>query len=589
MQEPFTLPAPAPQEEAVVGASAWHVPDIREAEYGEALARHLVLLAMLPAGLVAATGAVAAVLLGTAGVAHVDRAAFWGLFTGALVIVCAILLGAGLSAAAKARTMKRRYTQVSGFAARSQAELAWLRAELARTQELLERRRREGGPVPDRAADALDGAAEALVEAGEVLVGLDVAASGLRTAEASARDTAAEPHVGEHFEVFANMARRLESLVHREIGLLDDLENEVEDPALLKGLFRVDHLATRIRRYAENLAVLGGAVSHRLWTQPVSMSDVMRSAAAEIEQYARVKMVPPVEGTVRGHAVVDVVHLLAELVENATVFSPPHTQVLLRAEYVTAGLAIEVEDRGLGMDSAERNLMNSLLDSPDAVTLDELLTDGRIGLYVVSALARRHGIAVRLQNNVYGGTQAVVVLPHALLGGPEDTTETRRQPPGTGTPAPNGPTPATAPAHGRAADAAGAAERVREAVAGAVRASSSPPAAGSHPGSPQARGGQPADPTDHATPADPDTVTPESDRPSLPKRRRQEHLAPELRDAPSTEAPAEEADHDPGLMAAFRTGVRRAEETGHAEEAEHAGEGGRPAEAPTTAASNPAG
>ncbi len=574
MQEPFTLPAPAPQEEAAVGVPAWHVPNMHDAGYGKTFARHLVPLAMLPAGLVAATGAVAAAVLGTAGVAHVDRAAFWGLLTGALVIVCAILVGAGLSAAVKARTMERGYTEVSGFAARGQAEVAWLRAELARTQELLEQRRLEGGPVPDGAADALDEAAETLAGAGEVLVGLEGAASGPRAAKAGAREAVAEPHGGEHFEVFANMARRLESLVHREIGLLDDLENEVEDPALLKGLFRVDHLATRIRRYAENLAVLGGAVSHRLWTQPVSMADVMRSAAAEIEQYGRVKMVPPVEGTVHGHAVVDVVHLLAELVENATVFSPPHTQVLLRAEHVTAGLAIEVEDRGLGMDSSERNLMNSLLDSPDAVTLDELLTDGRIGLYVVSALARRHGIAVRLQNNVYGGTQAVVVLPHALLGGPEDTTETSRQPAGTGTQAPHGPT--APPAHGRAPDAAGAAERVREAVASSVRASSSPEA-----GSPQAPGRRPANPADHAATADPDTTAPESSRPSLPKRRRQEHLAPELRDAPSAEVPAEEADHDPGLMAAFRTGVRRAEETEHVEEA-------RPAEEPTAVAPDPA-
>ncbi|MFJ8201329.1 ATP-binding protein [Streptomyces sp. NPDC096152] len=550
------------------------------AGYGRAFARHLVLLAMLPAGLVTATGAVAAALLYTAGVGHVDRAAFWGLVTGTLVIVCAILLGAGLSAAAKARTLERRYTEVSGFAARGQAELARLRTELRRGQELLERRRLQGAPVPDRAADALDRAGEALdrlggeAASGRVLDRLgEGAASGPRAAETAAREAAQRPDGGEHFEVFANMARRLESLVHREIGLLDDLENEVEDPALLKGLFRVDHLATRIRRYAENLAVLGGAVSHRLWTQPVGMADVMRSAAAEIEQYARVKMVPPVEGTVRGHAVVDVVHLLAELVENATVFSPPHTQVLLRAEHVTAGLAIEVEDRGLGMDSAERNRMNSLLGSPDAVTLGELLTDGRIGLYVVSALARRHGIAVRLQNNVYGGTQAVVVLPHELLGGPEETPEPERQPSEAGTPDPHGRTPP--PAHGRAADAAGAAERVRETVALAARTSSSAPRAGS----PQSA----ADPavTDGHEAPDSEMPAPEAARPSLPRRRRQEHLAPELRHAPPTDAAAEEADHDPGLMAAFRTGVRRAEET---EQAEEAG----PAKAPV-AAPDPAG
>lgn len=124
-------------------------------------------------------------------------------------------------------------------------------------------------------------------------------------------------------EVFVNLARRLQSLVHREIQILDELEHEVEDPDLLKGLFQVDHLATRIRRHAENLAVLGGAVSRRQWSNPVTMTEVLRSAIAEVEQYPRVKLVPPMDGTLRGHAVADVIHLLAELVENATVFSAP--------------------------------------------------------------------------------------------------------------------------------------------------------------------------------------------------------------------------------------------------------------------------
>lgn len=217
-------------------------------------------------------------------------------------------------------------------------------------------------------------------------------------------------------EVFVNLARRLQSLVHREISILDELENEIEDPDLLKGLFHVDHLATRIRRHAENLAVLGGAVSRRQWSNPVSMTEVLRSAIAEVEQYSRVKLVPPIDGTVRGHAVADVIHLLAELVENATVFSAPHTQVLLRANVVTSGLAVEVEDRGLGMPLAEQHKMNALLADPDQVNVASLLQDGRIGLFVVSQLARRHGIVVRLQTNIYGGVQAVLVVPQALLG-----------------------------------------------------------------------------------------------------------------------------------------------------------------------------
>lgn len=133
----------------------------------------------------------------------------------------------------------------------------------------------------------------------------------------------ARPASEQKVEVFVNLARRLQSLVHREIQLLDELENQVEDPDLLKGLFHVDHLSTRIRRHAENLAVLGGAMSRRQWSRPVSMTEVLRSAIAEVEQYSRVKLVPPIDGDVRGHAVADTIHLLAELVENATVFSAP--------------------------------------------------------------------------------------------------------------------------------------------------------------------------------------------------------------------------------------------------------------------------
>jgi signal transduction histidine kinase len=216
-------------------------------------------------------------------------------------------------------------------------------------------------------------------------------------------------------EIFVNLARRMQSLVHREIEMLDSLEAQVEDPDLLKGLFTVDHLATRMRRQSESLAVLGGSTSRRQWTRQVTMHEVLRAAVAEVEQYSRVKIVPPVEGTMRGAAVADVIHLIAELVENATKFSAPRTQALLRAQQVTAGIAIEIEDRGLGMLPADQQRMNGLLAEPGRIDLDELLRDGRIGLYVVSTLARRHDIRVQLQGNIYGGTSAVVVLPRALL------------------------------------------------------------------------------------------------------------------------------------------------------------------------------
>jgi signal transduction histidine kinase len=216
-------------------------------------------------------------------------------------------------------------------------------------------------------------------------------------------------------EVLVSLARRMQSFAHREIELLDQLESKVEDPELLKGLFAVDHLATRMRRQAESLAVLGGSASRRQWTRSVPMQEVLRAAAAEVEQYSRVRVVPPNDGVVRGAAVADVIHLAAELMENATKFAPPETSALVRAQYVPNGVAIEIEDRGLGILPADQARLNQLLADPGQVDLDDVLRGGHIGLYVVALLARRHGIRVRLQNNIYSGTQAVVVVPKSLL------------------------------------------------------------------------------------------------------------------------------------------------------------------------------
>ncbi|MFD4033374.1 sensor histidine kinase [Streptomyces sp. NPDC058637] len=379
-------------------------------------------------------------------------------------------------------------------------------------------------------------------------------------------------------EVFVNLARRLQSLVHREIQILDELEHEVEDPDLLKGLFHVDHLATRIRRHAENLAVLGGAVSRRQWSNPVTVTEVLRSAIAEVEQYPRVKLVPPIDGTLRGHAVADVIHLLAELVENATVFSAPHTQVLLRAQRVTAGLALEVEDRGLGMPDAEQKRMNALLADPDQVNVGHLLQDGRIGLFVVASLARRHGIAVRLQSNIYGGTQAVLVLPQVLLGIDGDANAApdaapvpppgavHRPPAQADTPpaqAPPSPQVQAAqpplrldqpPRQSRRGD--GPPLPLRAERVDRPNAAATPP--GVRPG--EEHGGTPAEGLGTAA------ATGAPGRPQLPRRSNQEHLVPQLREAPVPRAEDDNVLHDPGLMAAFRRGVdladaRSAEET----------------------------
>jgi signal transduction histidine kinase len=338
-------------------------------------------------------------------------------------------------------------------------------------------------------------------------------------------------------EILVNLARRMQSLVHREIELLDDLEGKVEDPDLLKGLFTVDHLATRMRRQSESLAVLGGSASRRQWTRQVTMHEVLRAAIAEVEHYSRVKVVPPVEGIMRGAAVADIIHLIAELVENATKFSPPRTQVLLRAQMVAAGVAIEVEDRGLGMMPSDQQRMNTLLTDPGEIEIDELLRDGRIGLYVVSTLGRRHGVRVQLKGNIYGGSSAIIVLPAALLEITDDGE----------------------PWQGDFSD-----QEEREPVP------VSSPAAAPQPFLPLSPYSV-SSPTPEFTPA-PEFTQPQmhavvsrGERPPLPKRQAQAHLAPPLREQPRNdrhdvaEHGEPPADQMPGLMADFLDGVSRSE------------------------------
>ncbi|MFF9456846.1 ATP-binding protein [Streptomyces flaveolus] len=362
----------------------------------------LLRLAVLPPVAVALS-ACAAVLFTVRSSGVRPGPVLWSVLGGAVSVALAAVVIAAVAADRAARSVHERVGALRRSTARGEGDLRAV-VEALRRGETPPPRKPRGGP-PDDADDFELLAAD-----------LSRAHDGAVTAVVRAAQLSSQAGSEQKLEVFVNLARRLQSLVHREISILDELENEIEDPDLLKGLFHVDHLATRIRRHAENLAVLGGAVSRRQWSNPVDMTEVLRSAIAEVEQYSRVRLVPPVDGTLRGHAVADVIHLLAELVENATLFSAPQTQVLMRASLVTAGLAVEVEDRGLGMPVAEQSRMNALLADPDQVNVARLLADGRIGLYVVSQLAKRHGITVRLQTNIYGGVQAVLVVPQALLG-----------------------------------------------------------------------------------------------------------------------------------------------------------------------------
>ncbi|MFH8380456.1 nitrate- and nitrite sensing domain-containing protein [Kitasatospora sp. NPDC018058] len=212
--------------------------------------------------------------------------------------------------------------------------------------------------------------------------------------------------------VFVNLARRSQVLLHRQLTLLDTMERRTEDPAELADLFKVDHLTTRMRRHAEGLIILAGGSPGRAWRKPVRMVDVVRAAVGEVEDYARVA-VRPFPGTgLLGSAVADVTHLVAELVENAAVFSPPNTQVTVQGEVVAHGFALEIDDRGLGLSEQLLAEINERLAVEQEFDLAD--TD-RLGLFVVSRLARRHGIRVHLRPSPYGGTTAVVLIPRELL------------------------------------------------------------------------------------------------------------------------------------------------------------------------------
>ncbi|MFC7303618.1 ATP-binding protein [Streptomyces monticola] len=601
--------------------AAQHLPETH-------IRRQLFRTAVLPAVAVALCGAAAVLFtLRSTGVRPTPE--LWAVLTGAATVAAAGIGAAAVSADRSARAILDRLAAFRRNTARSQADLRGLVEQLRRGEGVSARR----STTPPRAVsgDEFDQLAHELTRAHDIAVASVVQASQLSS------------HAGseQKVEVFVNLARRLQSLVHREIQLLDELENEVEDPELLKGLFHVDHLATRIRRHAENLAVLGGAISRRQWSNPVTMTEVLRSSIAEVEQYSRVKLVPPIDGTLRGHAVADVIHLLAELVENASVFSAPHTQVLLRASHVTAGLAVEVEDRGLGMPVTEQNKMNALLSDPDQVNVASLLSDGRIGLFVVSALARRHGIAVRLQTNIYGGVQAVIVLPQGLLGADSQAATDEAKQAKEGQQGQQGQQAEQAQQAQQAQQAVGAAESESAATATAPAPApeqlTAPPAAVPEPAQlsrsadapaltlhtaapthvahvpqqpardeapagvggaaplpvrgaheerptpadavPGIRPGERAAAEGHSSPQSgglPGSAGPSGPavrgtmgRPQLPKRRAQEHLVPQLRDAPA--APPQDdghlVGHDPGLMAAFQRGIGMAE--GHGDPQQH--------------------
>ncbi|MEU0205963.1 sensor histidine kinase [Streptomyces canus] len=346
--------------------------------------------------------------------------------------------------------------------------------------------------------------------------------------------------------VFVNLARRSQVLVHRQLSLLDSMERRSDDPNELSDLFRLDHLTTRMRRHAESLIILSGAAPGRAWRMPVSLTNVVRAAVSEVEDYARVEVRQLPDASVVGAAVADLTHLLAEIIENAAQFSPPHTRVRVTGEPVGNGYAVEVEDRGLGMGKETLAEANRRIEQSEAL---DLFDSDRLGLFVVSRLAARHGIKVHLRTSPYGGTTAVVLLPTALL----HIKAAERSP-------------------AKAVDRERLTEREYARVAAAERDQESVPAPAERPAlvapltASADRGTTDTPPSGvtalrlHRPPDEPE----ESD--DLPRRVRQAHLAPQLREQRSEEPARAAADRgDDGRtpemvrdrMAAYRDGWAR--------------------------------
>ncbi|HEX3715237.1 MAG TPA: sensor histidine kinase [Trebonia sp.] len=213
-------------------------------------------------------------------------------------------------------------------------------------------------------------------------------------------------------QVFLNISMRNQSLLHRQLSMLDSMERRTSDPGSLADLFRLDHLTTRMRRHAEGLIILSGSTPGRGWRDPVPVVDVLRAAVAEVEDYVRVDVTSESRDLIAGSAVNDVIHLVAELVENATVFSPPNTRIEVRADRAGTGVVAEIEDRGLGLSEEELADINRRLAAPPEFDLDN---SEQLGLFVVSRLAIRHAIKVSLRQSVYGGTTAIMVLPFGVI------------------------------------------------------------------------------------------------------------------------------------------------------------------------------
>ncbi|MFI1288496.1 nitrate- and nitrite sensing domain-containing protein [Streptomyces sp. NPDC020792] len=326
--------------------------------------------------------------------------------TGAIVLVAllAAFILAGLVARQMSRSMRRLRNAAFGIA---EQRLPMLVDQLSRTDP--GRVDTRVAPIPITSTDEIGEVARAFDQVHREAVRLASEQALLR---------------GNINAIFTNLSRRNQSLIEGQLTLITDLENNEADPDQLENLFRLDHLATRMRRNGENLLVLAGEEPGRRWDQPVPLVDVLRAASSEVEQYERIELSGVPEAEIHGRAVTDLVHLLAELLENATTFSSPQTKVRVTATRLPDGrIMIEIHDKGIGLTAEDFADINHKLANPP--TVDAAISQ-RMGLFVVGRLADRHGVRVQLRpSGEQAGTTSLVMLPDAIThgGGGEQTLD----------------------------------------------------------------------------------------------------------------------------------------------------------------------
>ncbi|MGV9422610.1 sensor histidine kinase [Streptomyces sp. NPDC003674] len=318
--------------------------------------------------------------------------------TGAVVVVALLL--AFILAGAVARQMSRSMRQLRNAAfGIAEQRLPMLVDQLSRTDP--GRVDTRVAPIPIHTKDEIGEVARAFDQVHREAVRLASEQALLR---------------GNINAIFTNLSRRNQSLIEGQLTLITDLENNEADPDQLENLFKLDHLATRMRRNGENLLVLAGEEPGRRWDQPVPLVDVLRAASSEVEQYERIELSGVPEAEIHGRAVTDLVHLLAELLENATTFSSPQTKVRVTATRLPDGrVMVEIHDKGIGLTAEDFADINHKLANPP--TVDAAISQ-RMGLFVVGRLSDRHGIRVQLRpSGEQAGTTSLVMLPDAITHG----------------------------------------------------------------------------------------------------------------------------------------------------------------------------